>query len=163
MYYFDEDDVTISERLKELAIEAIEASLDYLEFEYEVDIGITITNNEGIQSINKEHRDIDKPTDVLSFPMIDWPFPCDYDYFEANMQSFIDPDSACIILGDIILSMDKIGEQADEYGHSEEREFAFLIVHSMLHLFGYDHMTDSEEEQMIRLQKNILENIDYEK
>lgn len=163
MYFFDEEDVSITNRLKELAIEAIEASLDYLEFEYEVDIGITITNNEGIRLINQEHRNIDRPTDVLSFPMIEWPTPCDYDYFESTMQNYIDPDSSCIILGDIILSMDKIKEQAEEYGHTEEREFTFLIVHSMLHLFGYDHMTDYEEEQMIQLQKNILENIDYEK
>lgn len=163
MYYFDDEDVAISERLKALAVEAIEASLDYLEFDYEVDIGITLTDNEGIQLINKEHRNMDKPTDVLSFPMINWPTPCDYDFFDATMQEYVDPDTECIVLGDIILSMDRVKEQAQEYGHSVEREFVFLIVHSMLHLFGYDHMVDNEERTMIELQKKILENIDYEK
>lgn len=163
MYFFDDEDVPMSDRLKELAEMSIEATLDYLEFEYEVDVELILTNNSSIQAINKEHRNIDMATDVLSFPMIDWLAPCDYDFFEQHIDSYVDPDSGCILLGDIILSMDKVIEQANEYGHSIEREFVFLIVHSMLHLFGYDHMTDLEEDTMIQLQKTILEMIDYEK
>jgi len=163
MVFFDDEDVPISPRLKELGKLTVEAALDFFEFEYETDISIMITDNKEMQGINCEQRGIDKTTDVLSFPMINWPRPCDYDFLEETIDEYIDPDTDCIILGDIVLSMDKLIEQASEYGHSVEREFTFLIVHSMLHLFGYDHMTDKEEETMIHLQKKILDTIDYEK
>lgn len=163
MIIYDDEDYQISDEFKELGIEAIDKSLDFLEFDYDVDVTITTTTNDEIQLINKDHRHIDKATDVLSFPMIEWPTPCDYDYLEANMFTNINPDTECVVLGDIVLSMDKVKSQALEYGHSIEREYVFLIVHSMLHLFGYDHMVESEEQQMINMQKNILKTIDYEK
>lgn len=163
MITFDDEDVKISDRLKELASQAVNASLDRLEFDYECDISITLTNNEGIQAMNKEFRDIDRPTDVLSFPMIDWPKPCDYHFFENNMRYFVDQDTEGVILGDIVISMDKVIEQAEEFEHSQEREFAFLIVHSMLHLFGYDHMTLKDESIMIEMQKQIMTKINYER
>ncbi|MBN2220617.1 MAG: rRNA maturation RNase YbeY [Vallitaleaceae bacterium] len=163
MISFEDEDVKISDRLKELAKEAVEASLDRLAFDYECDISITTTDNARIQSINKEFRDLDQATDVLSFPMIEWPKPCDYEYFENNIRYFVDQDTEGIVLGDIVLSMDKVKEQAEEFEHSFEREFAFLIVHSMLHLFGYDHMTLKDEEEMIDLQKQIMTKIQYER
>jgi probable rRNA maturation factor len=163
MIYFDEEDMKIDNTFKDIAIEAINKSLDFLEFEYEIDVTLIITDNETIRSINLEHRKIDRATDVLSFPMIEWPFPKDYDYLEANISLNMNPDNDCILLGDIVLSMDKVASQALEFGHSLQREFVFLIVHSMLHLFGYDHMTVEEEKEMIQIQKDILLTIDYEK
>jgi len=163
MVFFDDEDVPITPRLKELAEKTVVASLDFLDFDYEIDLTLMVTNNKEMQYINCEQRGIDTTTDVLSFPMIDWPKPCDYHFFEETIDDYIDPDTECIILGDIVLSMDKLIEQAHDYGHSIEREFTFLIVHSMLHLFGYDHMTEKDEETMILLQKKILDTIDYEK
>lgn len=163
MIIYDDEDYKISKEFKELGILAINKSLDFLEFEYEVDVTITTTTNEEIKLINKEHRNIDKATDVLSFPMIEWPKPKDYDYLEKNIYLNMNPDTECILLGDIVLSMDKVKSQAEEFGHTIEREYVFLIVHSMLHLFGYDHMEEDEEQQMINMQKDILITIDYEK
>jgi len=160
---YDDEDYEVSEAFKELGIIAVNKSLDFLEFDYEVDVTITTTTNNEIRQINKEHRQIDKATDVLSFPMIEWPKACDYDYLEANIFMNMNPDTQCVLLGDIVLSMDKVKSQADEFGHTIEREYVFLIVHSMLHLFGYDHMVDEEEQQMINMQKDILKTIDYEK
>ena len=159
----DDDDYNIDNEFKELGIEAVNKSLDYLAFEYEVDVTITTTTDKEIRLINKEHRNIDKATDVLSFPMIEWPSPKDYEYLEANIFMNMNPDTQCVILGDIVLSMDKVKSQASEFGHSIKREYVFLIVHSMLHLFGYDHMVVEEEQQMISMQKDILKTIDYEK
>jgi len=160
---YDDEDFQISEEFKLLGINAINKSLDFLRFNYNIDVTITTTTNSDIQLINKEHRNIDKATDVLSFPMIEWPTPKDYDYLEANMFMNINPENQCVLLGDIVLSMDKVKSQAIEYGHTIKREYVFLIVHSMLHLFGYDHMEENQEQEMINIQKDILKTIDYEK
>lgn len=117
---------------------------------YEVEINIILTNNEDIKSINKKHRGIDSPTDVLSYPMIDYDIPGDFSVLEGNFNEYFNPETGELLLGDIVISVDKIIGQADEYGHSQERELAFLIAHSILHLFGYDHMEEStimEEKQ----------------
>jgi probable rRNA maturation factor len=152
----------LSGRLMELADEAVNACLDYLKCEYACDVSLSIVDNETIQSINKEHRQIDKATDVLSFPMVSWTKPCDYHYLEQNYSLLMNPETENILLGDIILSMDKVKEQAEAYEHSIEREYAFLIVHSMLHLFGYDHMNEVEEKAMISMQKDIMSTIEYQ-
>ena len=101
---------------------------------------MTLTDNEGIHAINKEYRQIDRPTDVLSFPMLSYETPGDFSFLSDENEDDFNPDTGEVMLGDIIISVDKVKEQALEYGHSEKREFAFLITHSMLHLFGYDHM-----------------------
>lgn len=161
MIIYDMEDVPISRRYQDLAEITLNQTLDYLKFDYEVDVSFTTTNNAVIQEINQEYRAINKATDVLSFPLIDWPSPCDYDYLEEGISLYMNPDNNHILLGDIVLSMDKVKDQAEAYGHSEEREYVFLILHSLLHLFGYDHMTEDDEKEMIRLQKEILQNIDY--
>jgi len=161
MIIFDIEEVTISERLLELAKISVDKSIDFLSFDYEVEISFTTVTNESIRQINKEYRGIDASTDVLSFPMIDWPRPCDFHWLEKAIDSHLNPDNGYLVLGDIVLSMDKVKSQAVEYGHSLEREFVFLIVHSMLHLFGYDHMTENEERSMRQYQNKILETIDY--
>lgn len=140
-----------------IAEEVISASLDYMNCPYEAQVNLLITNNEEIHQINLEQRQIDRPTDVLSFPMVEYETPGDFEILEEDeyMDCF-EPDSGELMLGDIVISADKVLEQAEEYGHSVKREYAFLITHSMLHLMGYDHMTEEEAKEMERLQEEIL-------
>ena len=136
----------------------IEQALDYLKCPYEVQLNLTLTDNEGIHAINKEYRQIDRPTDVLSFPLVDYPEPNVFpDNLEEMAEDYFDLDTGELMLGDIIISVEKCKEQAKEYGHSELREYSFLIVHSMLHLFGYDHMEDDERLVMEEKQREILD------
>lgn len=114
----------------------------------EVDIYITLTNNEEIHKINKEYRDVDRPTDVLSFPM--------YERDEIKCLKNGTDDKIEKILGDIIVSVEKVREQANEYGHSFERELAYLVTHGMLHLLGYDHMIEVEKVVMRKREEEIL-------
>lgn len=106
------------------------------------EVNVTICDDETIHQINKEHRNIDKPTDVLSFPF--------YDFDTPNITT---------LLGDIIISRDTAYRQAKEYGHSPKREFCFLAAHSALHLLGYDHETEPERIEMEAKQKEILDNL----
>lgn len=113
---------------------------------------VTLTDNDGIRKINMEHRGIDMPTDVLSFPLIE------YSDGKPHIEpGDIDPESGRAFLGDIVISVDRALEQAQTYGHSGEREFAFLAVHGMLHLLGYDHESKEDEETMFSVQEDILE------
>ena len=141
---------------EKLAERVIEFSLDHEGFPYECEVNLTLTDNEGIHEINREYREIDNPTDVLSFPMLSYEQAGDFSKLEEDYDDNFNPDTGEIILGDIIISVDKVVEQAESYGHSIEREFAFLIVHSMLHLFGYDHMTPEEAAEMEEKQRVIL-------
>ena len=99
---------------------------------------------------------MDAPTDVLSFPMIEYAYPSDFTVLEGDSMDNFDPDSGELILGDIVISVDKVMEQAEKYNHEVKREYAFLIAHSMLHLFGYDHMDEVERENMEIRQDEIL-------
>ena len=123
---------------------------------YEASVNLLLTNNKNIRIYNKEHRQIDKVTDVLSFPNLEFAKTGDFSMAEENDADNFDPDSGELILGDIVISVDKAMEQAKEYGHSELREFAFLIAHSMFHLCGYDHMTDEEAAIMEQKQESVL-------
>ena len=123
---------------------------------YETEINILITDNEGIRMYNREYRNIDRETDVLSFPNVPFELPSDFSVAEEMEADCFQPDSGELILGDIILSCDRILEQAESFGHSIRREYAFLIAHSMLHLCGYDHMEDAEREVMETRQREIL-------
>ncbi len=126
-------------------------------FPYEAEVNLTLTDNKGIHAINKEYRQIDRPTDVLSFPMLSYETPGDFSFLSDENEDDFNPDTGEVMLGDIIISVDKVKEQALEYGHSEKREFAFLITHSMLHLFGYDHMEADEAAVMEEHQRKILD------
>lgn len=141
---------------EELAERVIAGALDYMDCPYETRIGLLLTGDEEIHKINLEHRNIDRSTDVLSFPMVEYDMPGDFSILEESGDDCFDPDSGELVLGDIVLSMDKVIGQAREYGHSIKREYAFLITHSMLHLMGYDHMTEDEAREMERLQEEIL-------
>lgn len=140
-------------------------ALDYLSCPYEAKVEVCLVDNEQIHEINKEQRDIDRATDVLSFPMINFNEAGNFADMEEelteNEQDYFDPDSGELLLGDIVISLEKVIEQAEAYGHSKTRELAFLVAHSMLHLAGFDHMIESEAEIMTSKQNEILERIGY--
>ncbi|SHJ50851.1 rRNA maturation RNase YbeY [Thermoclostridium caenicola] len=123
-------------------------------FTHPYDVWITLVDNDRIAQINEEHRNIQAPTDVLSFPLLD---------FSGGVLDIqpgdIDPHTKRVALGDIIISVEKAQEQADAYGHSFEREIAFLAVHGMLHLLGYDHEQPDEEKDMIQRQERVLQEL----
>ena len=148
MIYFlnDQERYAISYRLKMLIRKAVIATLEYESFMGDAEVSVTFTDNEGIRTLNRDFRQIDKATDVLSFPLTD------YDGTELPID---EPEMS---LGDIVISLERAEEQAEEFGHSFEREVAFLTVHSMLHLLGYDHVnSDEEDAEMRRRQREILE------
>ena len=126
------------------AFQVAEQILTEEECPYEAEVSLLLTSDEEIHRLNLEYRGIDRPTDVLSFPMIDFEKEADFSIVEEREADYFDPDSGELLLGDIIISVDKVAEQALKYGHSKKREFAFLVAHSMLHLCGYDHMTKKE-------------------
>ncbi|MBR4574767.1 MAG: rRNA maturation RNase YbeY [Lachnospiraceae bacterium] len=135
--------------------QAASVSLDEEGCPYEVTVSLLLTDDDAIRKINSENRGIDKATDVLSFPMIELSSPANFSDLKDDNMSF-DPDTGELILGDIVLSKDRIEAQAKEYGHSLEREYTFLIIHSMLHLMGYDHMNDEDRKLMEERQKIIM-------
>jgi len=124
---------------------------------YETQINVLLTDNDGIRIFNKEYRDIDRETDVLSFPNLEFETEGVFQIAEEEEADFFDPDTGELILGDIIISVDKVKEQSESYGHSQEREFAFLVAHSMFHLCGYDHMTEEEASVMEQKQEAVLQ------
>lgn len=126
---------------------------------YEAQVNVLLTDNEGIRQFNMEYREIDKETDVLSFPNLDFEEPGFYEIDENDEAGYFDPETGELILGDIIISVDKVKEQALSYGHSEKREFAFLVAHSMLHLAGYDHMETEEAQIMEAKQEDVLKKL----
>lgn len=127
---------------------------------YEAEVNVTLTDNKAIHAINKEFRDVDRPTDVLSFPMIEYSSPADFDAIadelENNVEEYFNPDTGELMLGDIVVSVEKVMEQACSYNHSLTRELAFLVAHSMMHLFGYDHMEQEEAMIMEEKQEKVL-------
>ncbi len=129
--------------LRALAKRAVKMALEYEAFEKSAEISFTAVDKEEIRSLNAEWRGVDSVTDVLSFPSLD---------DEENFLS----DGESVVLGDIILCMERCREQAEEFGHSLEREVAYLTAHSTLHLLGYDHMEESEEKEMTRRQGEIV-------
>jgi len=157
-FYLEEEvEVSFNFDYKELAEKIVEFCLDYAKFPYEAEVNLTLTNNEGIHAINKEFRQIDRPTDVLSFPMLSYEIAGDFGFLDEEDSDDFNPDTGEALLGDIVISVEKVYEQAETYGHSTEREYAFLITHSMLHLFGYDHLEEQEAKIMEEKQREILE------
>ena len=142
----------------EVAFQVMNAILDKEKCPYEATVDLTLTDDRAIHEINLQQRGIDRATDVLSFPMTQFPAAGEFDFLEEEMDSF-DPDSGELMLGDIVISVDHVKAQAEEYGHSLLREFAFLVAHSMYHLIGYDHMTEAEAAVMEKKQKNILNDL----
>ena len=156
IYFESECEVDFDFDYEKVAKDVINTAIEHMNFPFEAEVSVTLTDDDGIHAINKEFRQIDSPTDVLSFPMIEYKEAGDFSEIEENDDLF-NPESGEVILGDIVLNVPRIYKQAEEYGHSNLREYAFLIAHSMLHLFGFDHMTEEEASVMEQKQREILD------
>ena len=144
IYFSDEQDkIKVTYAVKILIRSAIVETLALEGFERNAQVSVTFVDNEGIHEINRKFRNIDRPTDVLSFPLLG-----DDDLPDDKLFS--------VSLGDIVLSLERAKEQAMEFGHSFEREVAFLTAHSVLHLLGYDHETGEEDEKIMRKKQNEI-------
>ncbi|MCM1568911.1 MAG: rRNA maturation RNase YbeY [Roseburia sp.] len=155
-YVENETDATFPFSVEELIEQVAEEVLKSENCPYEVQINVLLTDNAGIRDYNRQYRDIDRETDVLSFPNLSYKREADFSAAEENPAGCFEPDSGELILGDIIVSVDRVREQAECYGHSIRRELAFLIAHSMLHLCGYDHMGEAEAAVMEKKQETVL-------
>ncbi len=145
---------------KELIDRVIYAAVDYEKCPYEVEVSVLLTDDPQIKELNLEHREIDAATDVLSFPAVDFKVPADFDMLEDEAAIlYFNQDTGELFLGDIVVSVEHVVAQAKEYGHSRERELGFLVAHSMLHLFGYDHIKEDERAVMEQKQREILDGI----
>ena len=140
--YFEntQEAIPLTYKLKMLVRSAVETTLDFEDFQNYCEVSVTFTDNAGIHELNNKYRGVDKPTDVLSFPLFDFEGECEEPPIDEVMSN----------LGDIVISLEKAKEQAEEFGHSFERETAFLCVHSMLHLLGYDHERSEDEDKEMR-------------
>lgn len=130
---------------------------------YEAEVSLLLTSDEEIHKLNLAYRGIDRATDVLSFPQISYEAPGDFTWAEDHETECFNPDTGEMFLGDIIISLDKVREQAARYGHGQKREFAFLVAHSMLHLLGYDHMTEEDAADMEARQSAVLQRAGIER
>ncbi len=139
----------------------IAASLEQEGCPYECEINVTLTDNEGIRTMNQEFRALDVPTDVLSFPMVEYREAGDFSHLDGlqNKSRYFNMETGELLLGDIVISLERAWEQSEEYGHSLERELAFLTVHSMFHLMGYDHIEDEERNVMEAKQRQVLQTL----
>lgn len=135
---------------KRIVKKAVKAAAKHFALAHPVQVSVVLTDNAHIHALNKEARNVDAPTDVLSFPMLEYEVP---GKIHATPMDF---EGKCLILGDIVISLERAEEQAKEYGHSLKREVGFLTVHSMLHLLGFDHMEETEGDEMRVKEKEIL-------
>lgn len=147
----EQDKVLIGDNINKLIEKTIDLCMKSEKLEKDYEVSVIIVDDEEIRAINKEHRDIDKSTDVLSFPMVEF-----VNGELISDEGDYDMDLDELMLGDIIISAETAKRQAIEYGHSFEREIAFLTAHSCFHLLGYDHMEEAEEKVMISKQEGIL-------
>ncbi len=160
MLFLDNDtDVKLDFDPKEVALRVMNAVLRSEGCDLDTEVNLLLTDDETIHGINLDSRGIDRATDVLSFPGLEYNEPGDFD-IDINEADCIDPETGLIILGDIVISLDHVISQAEEYGHTRLREYAFLIAHSMLHLCGYDHMTEEEAKVMESKQESVLRGLD---
>lgn len=133
----EQDKLEFTSELEAIVQQAVSTTLDVLECsDTDCEVSILITDNEGIRELNREYRNIDSPTDVLSFPIIE------FDNDGVMLEESGDYDGDFLLLGDIVISLERAAQQAKEYGHSLQREVGFLTTHSMLHLMGFDHMEE---------------------
>lgn len=147
-YNNEQDKLSPPEDFERLIEDCARAALEEEDISDDAEVSVTLVDNARIRELNREFREIDKETDVLSFPM------GDEDGFD------VDPGTNAILLGDIVISVEKAKAQSEEYGHSFKREMAFLLTHSLFHLLGYDHMTPEEEKEMFAKQEKVLQRLD---
>lgn len=140
----EQKNLELSESIEKYIINAIETVLEIEEITNEGEVSVTIVDNDRIRILNNDYRKIDSETDVLSFPQ-----------YDDLINTFSDMDY--LVMGDIVISADKVIEQAEEFGHSIEREFTYLVIHSMYHLLGFDHLTEEDKKSMRIKEKFALE------
>ena len=146
IYFTNEQDrLPVTYKLKMLVRRAVVATLEHEQYENPCEVSVTFTDDEGIRALNRQYRQVDRPTDVLSFPMIGGMLK---DATPAELLGCVDPETGALELGDLVICVDRAKEQAAEYGHSVRRELGYLSAHGLLHLCGYDHETDEERAQM---------------
>ena len=158
LYIEDESSITLPIETESIANLVVEAALDYIRCPFEAEVNLLLTDDEAIHEMNQEFRQVDRSTDVLSFPMLEYAIPGDFSEIEEQEDAF-NPETGELMLGDIVISKEHVLAQAEAYSHSPKREFAFLIAHSMLHLFGFDHMEEEERMIMEAKQREIMEKI----
>lgn len=147
-YSNEQDKLNPPEGFEKLVEDCARAALEEEDIFDDAEVSVTLVDNARIRELNREFREIDKETDVLSFPMGD----------ENGFET--DPGNDAILLGDIVISVEKAQAQSEEYGHSFKREMAFLLTHSLFHLLGYDHMTPDDEAEMFAKQEKVLQKLD---
>lgn len=161
LYFEKETKEELTPDFETIAKDVIGAALAFYRCPYEVCVSVYLVDGETIQRANRETRGIDKITDVLSFPNV--PFEKEADFAileeEGSHYAYFDPDTEELILGEIMICQKQMTEQAERYGHSILREYAFLLTHSMLHLLGYDHMEEAQRLRMEEAQRLILEQL----
>ncbi len=136
--FSDEQNIKLADNTEELIIAACKAVLSNEGFAEDAEINVTLIDSEEIRTLNRDFRNIDKATDVLSFPL------------GENGEYDINPENGCFMLGDVIINVQQALNQANEFGHGVEREIAYLTVHSVLHLLGYDHIDEADEKKIMR-------------
>ena len=163
-----DDQAYLASGQEKLLHEVIEAAAKYLNLPEGIELDLSIVSNEEIQVLNRDYRGLDKPTDVLSFALTEVSSEYDVDFAHLDLTEeaeetedleeteFQDEEAIPQHLGDIIISYPRAQEQAQDYGHSLDRELAFLAVHGFLHLNGYDHQTEEEAQEMFRIQEEVL-------
>ena len=163
-----DDQAYLASGQEKLLHEVIEAAAKYLNLPEGIELDLSIVSNEDIQALNRDYRGLDKPTDVLSFALTEVSSEYDVDFAHLDLTDeaeetedleeteFEDKEAIPQHLGDIIISYPRAQEQAQDYGHSLDRELAFLAVHGFLHLNGYDHQTEEEAQEMFRIQEEVL-------
>jgi len=158
-YAENESSIVFEFDIEEVLKKVVDDVLENLACPYEAEVNLLVTDKSTIQEINRDNRNIDRVTDVLSFPNCEYVKPGDFTCIDEESNDLFNPESGELFLGDIIICAEKVLEQAEEYGHSVLREFAFLIAHSMYHLCGYDHMTEEEAAIMERKQRESLDRL----
>ncbi len=159
MIYIDnrQNKIEVSDEFTKKLENTIMETLKEEEVNVSCEVSLVFVDNDEIREINNENRGIDRATDVLSFPILDYPKDKVYKevYKEEKFdETFLDGDD--LVIGDIVLSLEKALEQSKEYNHSFEREASYLVVHSVLHLLGYDHMEEEEKKRMREREEEIL-------
>lgn len=141
MIYFDnrQDLIKIDEEIEKIVEKSIEAALKEIDFTDDYEVSVSFVGDEEIHELNRDYRGVDRTTDVLSFPM---------------------DDEFTNMLGDIVININKVIEQAKEYGHSEKREISYLTVHSTLHLMGFDHEEEEDKKEMRAVEDRVMENLE---
>jgi probable rRNA maturation factor len=145
-----QDKIEVDSKIEALVEQVVQKALE-VEVEDDYEVSISFVDNQEIKELNKQYRDKDTATDVLSFPLME---------FEETEENYNNEDEYVQedrLLGDIVISLEKAQEQAADYGHSFERELAFLVVHGILHLLGMDHEDEQQEKEMLQKQDNILQ------